>query len=346
MPVTYSSREIETITFSDPPTNARQRVFEMVGWMAGPCSIKDTILISGTGRSGSTWLAEMLRGLRGYKFLNEPFMDTPLRRRTYLDSTASAPPSLSVYIRRALRGQLWRSWKWRFEADTPVGMLYEFATCRKVIAKFTRALRMVRWMHRHYEVRGTIVLIRHPCAVISSMLRHGGGWHEDHLENLGESPIEQVLGRNLPDGLCHRFEAAVASANHRYEVLAHLWSLDYHVAFFDTENERYPWVLVPYERLLTRGASELRRIADAMDLKLTDNVLQHVDVASASASDDLRTRDVEEQLSKWKTHLNDDQVERILSIVHAYGIDMWTTGPEPDYHRLNGFQDARYVWKE
>jgi hypothetical protein len=311
---------------------------------ARACPIIDTIVIAGTGRSGSTWLGEMLRGLRGYKFLNEPFMDTPLRRRTYLGSTENAPMAISAYVQRALSGQLWRSWKWRFEADTRGGMLFEFATCRKVVVKFTRALRMVRWMHQHYRVRGMIVLIRHPCAVISSMLRHGGGWHAEHLENLGGSPVEQVLGRNLPAELRRRFEEAAASANRSCEILAHLWALDYHVALFDTERDTYPWILVPYERLLTRGVDELRRIADAMGVELTEKVLQHVDAASSSASDDLQTRDVKDQLSKWKDRLDDEQVDRILSIVHTYGIDMYTKEPEPDYPRLNVFQDARYAW--
>jgi len=156
--------------------------------------------------------------------------------------------------------------------------------------------------------------------------------------------VEQVFGRSLRDQVRRRFEGAVASVDHRYETLAHLWALDYHVAFFDSESQTHPWILVPYERLLTRGRNELHRIANAMDVELTDNVLQHVDVASSSASDDLRTRDGEEQLSKWKAHLDDEQIERILSIVRTYGVDMYTKEPEPDYHRLNVFQDARYAW--
>jgi len=75
---TAEKQKQQNMTFSNSSTNARQRVFETVGQMVGPCPLKSTVIIAGTGRSGSTWLAEILRGLRGYKYLNEPFMDTPL----------------------------------------------------------------------------------------------------------------------------------------------------------------------------------------------------------------------------------------------------------------------------
>lgn len=335
-------RDLDGITFPEPPTNLQQRIFEAMGRAAPACPIEDTVVISGTGRSGSTWLGEMLRGVRGYKYLNEPFMDTPLRRRTYLNPERVAPEPIQEYVHRALTGQIWRSWKWRFEANTSAGMLYEFTSRRKVVVKFTRALRMIRWMRRHFLVRGAILLVRHPCAVISSMLRHGGGWHEDHLQNLGDSPTAQVFGRNLPEEVRLRFEEEVAGIEHRDEVLAHLWALDYHLALF--EQERQPWVIVPYERLLKKRTEELHRIASALDLKLTPKVLQSIDTASTSASEDVRTADVQRQLAKWKDHLSEKQVDRILSIAHLYDIDMYADGVEPDYARLNAFQKPQYAW--
>jgi len=198
-------------------------------------------------------------------------------------------------------------------------MLYEFVSQRKVVAKFTRALRMIRWMNRHFEVRGTILLIRHPCAVIRSMLQHRGGWNESHLENLGDSTVDRVFGRNLPTSVRHRFADAVSAADWREEVLAHLWALDYHMAFFGGEDSIHPWVLVPYERLLTQKTDELKRIVEALGVDLTEAARRRLGVASSSASPDVETAEVEQQLTKWQDDLTDEQVKRILSIMPIKG---------------------------
>ena len=39
-----------------------------------PRNPEDTIVVAGSPRSGTTWLAELLRRLPGYKFLNEPLL--------------------------------------------------------------------------------------------------------------------------------------------------------------------------------------------------------------------------------------------------------------------------------
>ena len=127
-------------------------------------------------------------------------------------------------------------------------------------------------------------------------------------------------------------------------MLAHLWALDYHMAFFDGEESTHPWVLVPYERLLTEKTDELKRIAAASEVDLTEAARRRLWVVSSSASADVKTVEVEKQLMNWRRHLNAEQVERILSIAHAYGLDMYSENPEPDYARLNVLQNQAFTW--
>jgi len=333
-----SSPGVSGLTFPDRAGNLKQHVFEVAGRIAPSCDIEEMIIVAGTGRSGTTWMAEVLRGLQGYKYLNEPFMNTPLRKRTYLGPDERAPESLTRYVHRALKGRLWRTWKWRFESDKAPEMLCEFVSRTRVIAKFTRALRMVRWMSNCFDVRGTVLLIRHPCAVISSMLRHEIGWQGSHWCGMGESTSDRVFGRNLPEDIRRRFKDKVSTANRREEVLAHLWALDYYVALLGEKSSFQPYTLVPYERLL-------RRREDALNVSLTEAARQRLGVESFSASGDVETAEVEKQLSKWRDHLSNEQIERILSVVHLYGLDFYTKEAlEPDYSRLNAAQDPSFSW--
>jgi hypothetical protein len=40
------------------------------------------------------------------------------------------------------------------------------------------------------------------------------------------------------------------------------------------------------------------------------------------------------QLSKWRESLTEKQIERILSIVSAFGLDFYTEEIEPDYKKI------------
>lgn len=321
----------------------KQRLFQLIGRLVPPSDIKDTILIAGTGRSGSTWLGEVLRELKGYKFLNEPYMHTALRKRTYFGIEEDVPVKVEGYTRQALSGKAEELWRWRFRAGTGLGKLAEFVTQQHVVVKFTRALRLLHWLLRCFEVRKTIVLVRHPCAVVGSMLRHGG-WNEGHMENRGESTVDRVLGRNLPAELHRRVQSRVTNIEHRYEMLAHLWALDYYCAFFAKDYLSHPWILVPYERLITRQEEEIERIAEGLDVDVNPRMKNRLGIASTSALEDVNTKEPARQLSKWQRQLSDKQIDRILSIVHTYNLTMYTEDTEPDYSSLRPFQAEPHAW--
>lgn len=320
----HSLETLRRTDFDRPIPGIKQRVFEELGSVSSSVDLRDTIVIAGTARSGSTWLGEVLRTLEGYKFLNEPFMNTPLETRTYLGPDEEAPDVLRRYVEDVLNGRLYRSWRWRFQGETVLEKGYEFFTQQKVVVKFTRALRMVRWIDRHFSVRGTLLLIRHPCAVVSSMLRMGR-W--------GHFTADHVLGRNLPASLRERFETQIRAADQQCEILAHLWALDYHLALSGAEAAS--WILVPYERILTEEREELRRVERELEVEFPDGVEDVLSKASSSASRDLRTDQIEYQLSKWRRHLSEKQIDRILSVTHSYGLGMYTRDLEPRYRSLH-----------
>ena len=51
--------------------------------------------------------------------------------------------------------------------------------------------------------------------------------------------------------------------------------------------------------------------------------------------------DKEGILSRWKSELNENQIEKILEIVRMCGMDFYTTDLEPNYARLYGDNPVR-----
>ena len=92
-------------SFSKPPSSIYQSLFQSLEKCIPESCIGDSIVISGTGRSGSTWLAELVRNIQGYKCTNEPLAHTSLCTRTYIAPKQRAPKFLHPHIEEALKGR-------------------------------------------------------------------------------------------------------------------------------------------------------------------------------------------------------------------------------------------------
>jgi len=325
----------------------KQLTFRGVGEL-GRCRIQDTLVIAGVPRAGTTWMLELLRHLRGYKALNEPLMYEEAREEygfgwhKYIDPDESAPTQRQ-YLKTVLTGKTGVSPAWFFESETRPVQLVEHATRDRLVVKFCRLNQMLHWFARQFDVRGLVFMVRHPCAVVASMLKHGA-WDESLLH--GETRRQQALhGGTLPESLRDPFEPILNDLSSRVGVLATHWCLDHYVPLIHhAENDVLPWVLVPYERLVVGGRSELDRVTDALGVEITEEMGEQLDEPSSSVESQVHS-EAHRQLSKWRRRLSDSQVDRILEIVDRMGLpDVYDEGMEPDYDRLNEYQWRRARW--
>jgi len=327
-------------------TQLKEQIFQSAGQQAHT-SIEDTVVVAGSPRSGTTWLLELLRTLPGYKALNEPLMYEEARNghgfawRTYLDPGEEANEQ-RAYLEKNLTGQLDISPAWYFVADSRPAQLVEHATLDRLVVKFCRLNRMLHWFCGQFDVRGPVFIVRHPCAVVASMLRHEA-WDEDDLRGLDRAD-HALHGGSLPESLRDVFGLVLDRIETQVEVLATMWCLDHYVPLMHHANGDYPWVLVPYEQMVTRGREELRRITEALDVEMTPEMRDQLDEPSNSVKDQLH-RDADRQLSKWRRRLSDRQVDNVLRIVDEVELSsIYTRDLEPDYNRLNKFQRPAAQW--
>jgi hypothetical protein len=202
--------------------------------------------------------------------------------------------------------------------------------------------RMLHWFAGRFDTRGLVFLVRHPCAVVSSMLHHGN-WTDESKEGIGARQfVEPADG--LPPALRNAFEPILKHIETRTEALATLWCIDHYVPLVQQADGSYPWMLVPYERLVARGREELRRVADALDIETTREMEEMFDEPSSSVRDELH-ESAERQLSKWRRRLSVEQVSAILSIVEEAGLShLYTDALEPNYDVMNEYQRSRWAW--
>lgn len=327
-----------------------RNVFDAIGKLR-PCNVRDTIVLAGSPRSGTTWVLEILKNLSGYKALSEPLLRKQLRKyardennfyeRTYIPPSRSAPEQRH-YLHRALSGQVGSPRRWLFDAKSDVRKLIEHGYKNKLIVKFCRINRMLNWFDEQFQVRGIVLIIRHPCAVVNSMLKWEHGWNDVSAQdkNQEESPI---YIKHLPESVQDTFAPVLDRISTPAEVLATTWCLDYYLPLMYSASQ--PWLLLPYERLVISGREELQRLANALEFEVTEDMIRHLYTPSLTARDRFE-EDAEMQLSKWKHSLTTRQIDDILQVVEDVGLStIYDDSVKPNFYRLNSLQKESCRWK-
>ena len=136
-----------------------------------------TVLLAGTGRSGTTWVSHILNYRNDHRYIFEPFHPQKVsicggfRYRQYVrpgndDETYLAPAEA------ILTGRLRSGW-----SDAHNRKL----CATKRLVKDIRANLLLKWIHTSFSGIPIILLLRHPCAVANSRLRLNWGTHLDEF---------------------------------------------------------------------------------------------------------------------------------------------------------------------
>jgi hypothetical protein len=149
--------------------------------------IRDTTLVVGTGRSGSTWVAETINHRNEYRLVFEPFRGDrvrkarPFRRGHFIEPSEQDHP-LRATIDALLAGRV-RSW-WTDRHNHR-----RLATRR--IVKEVRITNLLPWIRRRHPNLRIVYIVRDPVAVARSWLELG--WGDDLGELLAQRPLLERL---------------------------------------------------------------------------------------------------------------------------------------------------------
>jgi hypothetical protein len=317
--------------------------FQALGSLA-PCNLKDALVIAGAPRSGTTWLLEVLEGLPGYKALNEPLLRQGtrakhgFRARSYVAEGRGDSPERKAFLADVLSGRVGSDLRWSFRGEGRRKGLLVHAQNRKMLVKFCRLNRMLPWFGEHFDTRGLIFVVRHPCAVISSMLRFG--W--EHVFEWRNKPWSPLQIDDLPGDLQELFTPMVERVKDRLDALAVIWCLDHYIPLLYSDD--HPWLILPYERMALDGRSEIQRLADAFGFEMNPSIIEKIGEPSSSVKGSVAD-EPRRQISKWKNQMDPKDIDRVLSMFDECGLSaIYDSAVEPDYEKLNVMQSPQYRW--
>ncbi len=286
--------------------------------------LKNTVVLVASPRGGSTWLAELINTLPGHSILWEPLSlnEVPEARNHGFKWRTYIPPGTDwIEGERFLDDIL--TGRFLNRQTTQACKFVDFLKTRAWIVKFCRAHMFLRWMTEKFDTKRPILLIRHPCAVVSSQMRHGN-WR-----NIRQPYVDSRFLEDYP-----QFSDILGRITSLEEALSGTWCLEYFAPLVTPKP--HPWLLVTYEKLVRDGEVELQRVFKALEFDVPDDAKRHLRIPSFTTRAGSSVEGKEDQLALWKERLSRQQIRKILDVVSAFGLDFYTEELEPDYDRLYG----------
>lgn len=274
------------------------------------------MLIAGSGRSGTTWLQEVLNHRGDHRVIFEPFWGArvPLcvafDGRQYLRPCDSAPQMASA-ARRIVRGELRNEWTDQF---TRWGKVY-----RKRLIKTIRANLLLKWLHGLVPWMPVVFLMRHPLAVVESQLRKG--WEYEPSNLFRSDPL--VADHLAP------FAHLPAQCGDPWERNLLFWCIENYVPL--RQFHRGEIHIAFYESLVSDPQDEIRFVFGHLGRVGDPPAEERAAVPSSLAHAGGPIAAGEDPIGFWRKSVSADQLKRSREMLSAFRLDrIYGEGPMPD----------------
>jgi len=291
-----------------------------------------TIFLAGTGRSGSSWVANIINYRNDYRCMFEPFFPqrVPQCRRFAYRQYLRPGDENPVYLdpaRTVVTGRIRSSWVDQFN--------HKLIASQRII-KDIRANLLLCWLKRAFPALRVVLVLRHPCADAASRLALG--WRS-HLDDLTAQP-DLVADHLAP------FADVLRSASTDFERHVVLWCIEnlvplrqfapgeLHVAF--------------YEHLCMTPVPEVRRLFAFLRVDYDEPVLSHLRQPTALAREEGAAVRGGSLVDGWRSEVPAKAAARALAIVRAFGLGaIYGDASMPDVdaaYALLAAKDSASAW--
>ncbi|HET7271583.1 MAG TPA: sulfotransferase [Rubrobacter sp.] len=260
-----------------------------------------SVFLAGSGRSGTTWLSEIINHRGDYRYVFEPFNPREVgvfkhfRSKQYLRPDDRREEFLEP-ARLVLTGGLRNPWTDRFHG--------RFVARRRLI-KDIRANLLLGWMNANFPGMPIILLLRHPCAVVASRLALG--WKDNLSVTMEqEELVEDFL---LP------MEAEIRAARDDFERHLFLWCIDNYVPLKQFETGQIH--LAFYENLLVNPEEELGSLFAFLGEDLDSRAFGNLERPSPLSRKNAPAPSVD----GWRSQTSPRRLERTIEVLNLFGLD-------------------------
>ena len=268
--------------------------------------VRRSILVAGTARSGTTWLADLIASQIPSRILFEPFnpeLVSDYRCFHYFQymRPGTEDPEFHAFAEKVFRGEIRNRW---------IDRQNERVFSKIRLIKEIRANLALKWLHDHFQEVPIVFIVRHPCAVVCSRMELG--WATD-------TDIEPLLSQSelIEDHLLPYMDL-IKSAKTMEEKHTIIWCVSNLVPLKQFNPGEVK--IVYYEHLCTQPENELPALFQFIGQtynKLVIDIINQPSQTTRVTSAVVRGND---KIERWKQKLNPIQIKNILRVVDAFGL--------------------------
>jgi hypothetical protein len=313
-------------------------------WLSRGYDPRRTIVVAGTPRGGTTWVAETLAKAPGYLPLMEPeqvfhVAETLAKAPGYIQlgeplpsfnsnhlGTPGSNARLYVTTNCVLHEHMKRVIAGRVRLSSflsKIGGLRYFASValpkmlffQRFVVKLVHANLWLHWVLKEFDLNGSLI-IRHPCAVVASQIHH-----KFDGEGTGEpKTLEHIRNHRFPiyERMDPSFAQVIRSVNTIEEILAVEWCIRTIVPL--RQPKPHPWFLTAYEDLID-GTREWEMLCNYLDCPVPSKG----DIQRLSSTSQRRDNESlpSASIGKWRQYLSEKQIDSILRVCSEMGVDLY-----------------------
>lgn len=267
-----------------------------------------TVLLAGSGRSGTTWLADVVNHDNAYRYIGEPFTREHVKAVRHFARLQYVRPDDAgdeyfAAVRSILEGRV-RS-PWADNANRRV-------IARKRLIKDDRCTLMLAWMIRRFAGMPVVYIRRHPLAVAYSRSR--ANWRVRKGDVYFNQPA--LMADHLEP-----FRDLMTGA--RTEIEGHVvdWCVENFVPHRQLTDKDA--CFVDYEKLVADRETEFRRVFAFIGKPFDAHALERSTRLSATTflGRDGPKRKASREMRPWREVMSADEIRGAMEIVKRFGLD-------------------------
>ena len=267
---------------------------------------RDSLVLAGTGRSGTTWISEVINYRNEYRLMDEPDRNGRIEAFAHFNAIQYIRPNDDnpAYIeplRLALTGRLRNDWADRFNTRI---------ISNKRLVKFIRASLYLKWLVNHFPGLRVALLLRHPCAVCLSQSRLD--WEISLHDILLAQP-------ELMEDFLEPFRDQIAAADTLFEKRFWMWTVENYVALSQLETGDVH--LAFYENFCEEPEREIEKLFTFYGKEWDTAIFEAMQKPSNSSKPDSAIITGKNRVDSWMKHITTEQKAIADRMLKQFGLD-------------------------
>ena len=293
-------------------TKSLKRIFNTLLLLELDQDYRNSVFLAGIGRSGTTWISEIINFNGEYRYMHEPFHPYRVRQAKnfqyiqYLRPDNRDPRYLEP-AKAVLSGRIRNRW-----TDSDNKKIF----ARKRLIKDIRANLLLKWIHANFHGMPIILLFRHPCAVANSWLRLG--WGKEDLGSRWDIEVCLSQGELMKDFL-EPFRKRIENTQNDFEKHILFWCIQYYVPLKQFKDGEIH--LCFYENFCENPKEEIKKMFGFLGKKFDEKVLGTLTIPSSVSRKDSAILKGANLIDSWRTQVTEEDLEKALNILGLFGLD-------------------------